>query len=380
MNRMIRTTLYTLFLFTAAGCSGSESPTPQPGPQPPATQLAAPVPTEVAGVTTENSFTVQWQAVVDAVSYTLQIDGGEEQSTPYTILTVPNCDPATAYTVRVKAVSGDTSKHTDSEWGSVVVTTQGSLPVERKDYKLVWSDEFDGTELDTSVWNYQQGGNGYGNQEKQYYTSRPENVRIEDGCLVIEARKERYESNDYTSARINSKGKKEFTYGRIEARIQLPSGAGTWPAFWMLGANHDVYKWPGCGELDIMEHVGKEPTMISHALHTSERNGGSSNNWNARTYIDGIEEGFHIFSVEWEQDWDSGDDLMQFLVDGQVTGRCYQPSGSDDNYKAWPFNKPFFLIFNVALGGTWGGPIDDTIFAEPVLMKVDYIRVYQRVD
>ena len=119
------------------------------------------------------------------------------------------------------------------------------------EYTLVWSDEFNGSALDEEVWGYNTGGSGWGNNELQYYTTRPENIRVQNGCLEIEARKETYENNEYTSARIHSKGKKEFTYGKIEARIKFPGGKGTWPAFWMLGSKGN---WPNCGEIDIIEH------------------------------------------------------------------------------------------------------------------------------
>ena len=133
------------------------------------------------------------------------------------------------------------------------VTAVASVAHSWGEYQLVWSEEFNGSALDESVWNYNIGGNGWGNNEKQYYTSRSENIRVQNGMLEIEARKESYENNNYTSARIHSKGKKEFTYGKVEARIKFPGGQGTWPAFWMLGSKGN---WPNCGEIDIIEHVG----------------------------------------------------------------------------------------------------------------------------
>ncbi len=387
-KKMFRNLLIILsgLLLAGASCSnGSEEPTPAPNPDPmpsTPTQLAAPLPLELSDLTTDNGFTVQWSAVAHADSYVYTVDGGEEKSTTDTRLALTGLAAETTYTVKVKARSDNPAAWSESGWGAVTVKTKaGTSPApERKEYKLVWSDEFDGSTLDTESWNYQIGGDGYGNQEKQHYTDRPENVRLEEGCLVIEARKEVYGKNSYTSGRINTKNKRSFAYGKIEARIQLPKGRGTWPAFWMLGANYDVYQWPRCGEIDIMEHVGKEPTMISHALHTFSKNGSNGQNWNARKYIDDIEEGFHTYTLVWEKDWDNGDDMLQFLVDDQVTATYYQPHGSDDDYKAYPFNKEFFLIFNIAVGGTWGGTIDDSIFANPVLMKVDYVRVYQRVE
>lgn len=355
-----------LLIFT--GCSGdSEEPAP-------AGRLTAPQPVAVPGQTEATAFAIQWEAVANADYYRYSVNDLEELTAAEPRITVSGLTPETSYTVRVQACSNDTAHYSASEWGTVTVRTTA-----RKPYKLVWSDEFDGTSLDLDVWDYQLGGGGFGNQEKQYYTDRPENVRLEDGCLVIEARKEAYGNNSYTSGRINSKNRKAFLYGKLEARLQLAKGAGTWSAYWMMGNNYDIYRWPACGEIDIMEHVGKDPTMISHALHTSEANGTNGRNWNSRKYFDNIEEGFHTYTFVWEKDWDNGDDLLQFMVDGAVTAQRYQPHGVSD-YKIWPFDKEFFLIFNLAIGGTWGGTIDDSIFNEPVQMKVDYIRVYQRAD
>ena len=151
------------------------------------------------------------------------------------------------------------------------------------EYELVWSDEFDGTDLDRSVWDYNTGGGGWGNQELQYYTDRTENVRVEDGNLVIEARKEKYDNRDYTSGRILSKGKKEFLYGKFEARIKFPGGKGTWPAWWMMGGSMN---WPACGEIDIQEHVGSQDTRVSFALHTPDKNGTKGNNWAETHFFD----------------------------------------------------------------------------------------------
>lgn len=255
-----------------------------------------------------------------------------------------------------------------------VTVTRTDLP-----YKLVWSDEFEGSSLDLTRWNYETGGGGWGNQEKQYYTSRPENIRLENGSLVIEAKKEVYQSNNYTSARINTRDKATFTYGKIEARISLPSGKGTWPAFWMLGANLTSARWPLCGEIDIMEHVGSQPTMISHAVHTSEKNGSKGNNWYNRQTRNNVEGEFHTYAIEWEKDFNEGDDCISFYIDDVKSATVWEPH-VNATIQQWPFNAGFFCILNLALGGTMGGTIDDTIFNNPTLMKVDYVRVYQRVN
>ena len=239
-------------------------------------------------------------------------------------------------------------------------------------YHLVWSDEFDGSALDESNWTPQIGGNGWGNQEAQYYTNRPENLRVEDGCLVIEARKEHYENNEYTSARIYSKGKREFTYGKLEARISLPSGGGLWPAFWTLGSHGN---WPNCGEIDIMEYVGNVPNRILGTLHTLKDRSGSKSS-RAYTGLTNIENNFHVYGVEWTCEEKSGKDVIRFYVDDVVYSEQVEAVIDDDEY--WPFNRPNYFIINMAVGGTLGGKIDDGIWASPRLMKVDWVRVYQR--
>ena len=154
------------------------------------------------------------------------------------------------------------------------------------EYELVWTDEFDGTELDRTSWNVEVNGNGGGNNELQYYTDRPVNLRVESGNLIIEARRENYGGRQYTSARINTMGKRTFLYGKIEARIMFPSGGGTWPAFWMMGNDYGRVGWPACGETDIVEHIGNEPQLVSHALHYPYKSGG--NCWSTRQYHEGV--------------------------------------------------------------------------------------------
>ena len=263
---------------------------------------------------------------------------------------------------------------------TVIVLQQGGTY--QGEYKLVWEDEFDGSSLNMDNWTIEVNATGGGNQEKQYYTDRPENIRVENGCLVLEARKEDYGTGsslrNYTSGRINSRGKQEFAYFKCEARIWLPSGRGTWPAFWMLGTKG---VWPTCGEIDIMEHVGSQPTMISHALHTRNANGTKGNNWNTRKYIEGMEGAWHIYAVEVMKDYMFGRDAIRFYIDDEITAITTEASDEHD-FEAWPFyydssyTNKFFVIFNLALGGTWGGSIDNDIF--PQQMKVDWVRVYQK--
>ena len=238
-------------------------------------------------------------------------------------------------------------------------------------YELVWSDEFEGNELDLNTWNIEVNGNGGGNNEAQYYTNRPENLRVENGCLVIEARKEQYENKEYTSGRINSKGKKEFCYGKLEARISLPSGGGLWPAFWTLGNRGN---WPNCGEIDIMEYVGNWPNRIMGTLHTVKDKSGSRSTKSVT--VDGVENNFHVYGVEWTQEETNGRDVIRFYVDEQVYSEQVESVIDDSDY--WPFDRPNYFIINMAVGGTLGGVIHDDIWAEPRLMKVDWVRVYQR--
>ena len=242
------------------------------------------------------------------------------------------------------------------------------------EYSLVWSDEFNGDKLDESVWNYNTGGNGWGNNELQYYTTRPENIRIVNGCLEIEARKENYENREYTSSRIYSKGKKSFLYGKMEARIKFPGGKGTWPAFWMMGESGN---WPKCGEIDIIEHIGSQDTRASFALHTQEKNGMNGKNWHSTHFFDyPLSNDFHVYGVEWCQEEENGKDRIRFTVDGVEYATAWENKIGD--HDSWPFYKPHYFILNLAIGGNMGGKVDDAIFNQKRIMYVDWVRVYQR--
>lgn len=242
------------------------------------------------------------------------------------------------------------------------------------EYKLVWSDEFDGTELDRNTWNIEKGGGGWGNNELQYYTDRPENLRVENGNLVIEARKETYQNREYTSARMQSRGKKEFLYGKVEARIKFPGGGGTWPAFWMMGNRGG---WPACGEIDIIEHVGNMDKRASAALHTPMANGSKGNNWSKTRWFDyNLSDDFHVYGVEWAQEENNGFDVIRFYVDNEVYAEAWETTRNNNDY--WPFDKPHYIIFNCAIGGNMGGRVDDNIFNQERKMFVDWVRVYQR--
>lgn len=234
---------------------------------------------------------------------------------------------------------------------------------------LVKSEEFnsDGAP-DPFLWSFNigTGANGWGNNELQYYTNRPENIKVENGVLKITARREQYMGSSYTSARIISKGKYEKKYGRIEARIKLPRGKGLWPAFWMLGANSDTETWPQCGEIDIMEYLGNSPTKIFGTVHGPGYSGGASISKNFYLSNSRFDTDFHIFGIEWDEN------RVNFYVDDFL----YHSVTPEDVPGEWVFNQPFYLILNVAVGGNLPGPPNsETPF--PQEMLVDYIRVYE---
>jgi beta-glucanase (GH16 family) len=236
-------------------------------------------------------------------------------------------------------------------------------------WTLVFADEFDHAgSLDGSKWGYELGY--IRNGEKQFYTSRPENVRIEDGTLVIEARKEPWQGFGYTSASVNTMGRFQFTYGRVEVRAKIPTGAGTWPAAWMLGVNRSEVGWPTCGEIDIMENVGFDPRRIVGTIHTAAYNHTKGTQKSANVELQAPWEDFHLYAMEWYPDH------LDIFVDGQKYF-TFTNDGSDDT-KTWPFNKPQYLLLNLAIGGSWGGQqgIDDTTF--PHRYVIDYVRIYQQ--
>lgn len=236
-------------------------------------------------------------------------------------------------------------------------------------YDLVWADEFNGNSINSSVWNHETGGWGWGNQELQNYTTREENSRIVNGKLVIEAKEESWQGNNYTSARMTTQGKKEFQYGRIDIRATLPEGQGIWPALWMLGANFGSVGWPHCGEMDIMELVGHEPAKVHGTAHWGPQGQEwSFNNGNSYNLLAGnkFSDKYHVFTLLWEENevkWLVNDNQFFSLTPATVNGD-------------YPFNDPFFFIFNIAVGGLWpGSPNASTVF--PQKMTVDYIRVFQ---
>ena len=232
---------------------------------------------------------------------------------------------------------------------------------------LVWSDEFNGKSINSSNWSYDTGGNGWGNNELENYTNSSKNAYVTGGYLVIEARKETKENNNYTSARMISKDKKTFTYGRIDFRAKLPKGQGIWPALWMLGNNITTTPWPACGEIDIMELLGHEPNKAYSTIHWGAAGGASTHiGGNYSLTSQAFSDNFHLFSLKWEVN------KLSFLIDDILFFTADKSQVNGD----YPFDKPFFFIMNVAVGGNWPGNPDATT-AFPQRMIVDYVRVYQ---
>ena len=254
-----------------------------------------------------------------------------------------------------------------------VVITPTAVDAGIKDFaqytELKWNDEFDGGALDQTKWGYDLGNNnGWGNNELEYYTNTTDNAYVTGGNLVIQANKQSQGGRDYTSARLLTKGKQNFGFGRLDVRAKLPKGQGLWPAIWMLGADIDQNNWPLCGEIDIVELRGQDPTKILSTMHfgtsvATHMYKGISNVTlpNSASYADD----FHVFSVI------RGQDQMRFFVDGAL---YYTFTASDAS--PYPFNNPFFMVLNVAVGGDFlGNPDATTVF--PQQMTVDYVRYYQ---
>ena len=240
--------------------------------------------------------------------------------------------------------------------------------------ELIWSDEFNGSGAPSSDnWTYDigHGSSGWGNNEVQYYTDERKNVRLEDGKLIIEALKE---DGEWTSARVKTQGKQSFRYVTVKARAKLPTGSGTWPAIWMLGSDITEVGWPACGEIDIMEHVGKDPGVVHSALHTPSSHGNTQNTGHME--VPDFSQEFHVYEAEWTPE------RITFRIDGEEF-YSYEPTEKND--QTWPYNDQFFIIMNIAMGGNWGSDpqyesggmkngIDPDL--QSARMEVDYIRVY----
>ena len=240
-------------------------------------------------------------------------------------------------------------------------------------WQLVWSDEFDepdGSVPDPAKWNYTTGGSGFGNGELQYYTDDPQNAYIENGMLTIKAENKTYMGRDYVSARLNTMVKGTWKYGRFEIRAKLPNTQGIWPAFWMLPANINYGNWPASGEIDIMELIGREPGRVYGTLHYGnphESQQGNYDLYDSKTFADD----FHVFTLEWEPN------QFRWYVDGNLFRTINQwfTSAPGRTFPA-PFDQPFYLIINLAVGGHWPGS-PDSLSTFPQSLYVDYVRIYQ---
>lgn len=317
------------------------------------------VTTEIVGANTQNpngdgsgkvNFSV---SATNATAYTVNFGNGESKYQTTGDFTV------TYSTSGINTYSVDVYAH---NFGENIKTTIPITVLKGNSASLLWSDEFnvDGAP-NSSKWGYDTGtgSGGWGNNESQYYTSRPENVTISNGILKITAKKEAYLGSNYTSARMLTKGKFSFKYGRVEISAKLPGGGGTWPALWMLGDNISTVSWPACGETDIMEYAGNRVNKITAALHYPGHSGG--NPFGGNTTISNAETEFHIYSLDWRETY------IKIYVDNQLFL-------SFANNSSVPFNQNFFLIFNCAMGGSYGGAIDPNFVSST--FEIDYVRVY----
>lgn len=245
------------------------------------------------------------------------------------------------------------------------------------DYNLVWSDEFDYEGLPlTTKWDYDTGGSGFGNNELQYYTNNGNNAWVDGSKLIIEAKKEDFTSGgktwNYTSARLVTRNKAQWRYGKIQVSAKLPTGRGSWPAIWMLPTNYIYGSWPNSGEIDIMEHVGYDQNRIHGSIHTQAYNHKIGTQKGGSTVKSDASTAFHVYEIEWFPD------QILFKVDG-VTYYRYRPLNllAQPKNAHWPFDNPFHLLINIAVGGDWGAAqgMDNNSF--PWRMEVDYVRVYQ---
>lgn len=245
--------------------------------------------------------------------------------------------------------------------------------MENLPYVLVWSDEFNYEGApDPDKWSYDVGGSGWGNNELQYYTAG-DNVYVDGEKMIIQVRHETMMQREVTSTRITTKGKCDWLYGKVEVRAKLPKGLGTWPAIWMLPSGKAYGGWPACGEIDIMEHVGYDFGRIYSTVHTAAFNHVKGTQKGDDTICPHVDTEFHLYAVEWQPD------KLRFFVDGNEIF-TYEPAvlSAEVTFEEWPFDKPFYLLINVAFGGNWGGAKGVDYSVLPVTMEIDYVRVYQR--
>lgn len=253
--------------------------------------------------------------------------------------------------------------------GGGAVATDDPAPDPRFEDTPSWQDEFDyDGRPDPLKWGYDTGGHGWGNNELQTYTRSGDNAFVRDGALHIVARRQHRKGRGYTSARLVSKGRGDFLYGRFEVRARLPPGRGTWPAIWMLPTGNAYGGWPKSGEIDIMEHVGFDPDVVHVTMHTEAYNHVKGTQKSATKRVPGATETFHVYRVDWTPD------AIRGYIDGEP---MYEFANEGSGPAAWPFDQPFHFLLNIAVGGNWGGQqgVDEAAF--PATMAVDYVRVYR---
>ena len=248
-------------------------------------------------------------------------------------------------------------------------TTPSDTIPEIPGYTLVWNDEFDGNYIDLTKWEYEVNGDGGGNNELQYYTASPKNSFLENGRLIIKAISESYQNRNFTSARIRSKGRGDWLYGRVEVSAKIPKGVGTWPAIWMLSTDWSYGGWPESGEIDIMEHVGYDPNVVHGSVHTKAYNHTIGTQKTSKLTIPTATSEFHKYIIEWF------DDHIDFFIDDT---KYFTFNNENNGWESWPFDKRFHLILNVAVGGNWGGVYGVDVKAFPAQMEVEYVRVYKK--
>jgi beta-glucanase (GH16 family) len=254
-----------------------------------------------------------------------------------------------------------------------VIVTNTNQNVVDKNWQFettpLWEDNFDGTNVDATKWTFETGGNGWGNNELQYYTSGA-NSTITNGVMNITAKKEVFSGSQYTSSRMISKGKGDWLYGRFEVKAKIPKGRGTWPAIWMLPSDNSYGIWPASGEIDIMEHVGYDQDNVHCSVHTSAYNHTRGTQKTASKIITGASNDFHIYRVDW----------TPFSVKGFIDGVSYfEFKNENTGFAAWPFNKNYHILLNFAVGGNWGGAqgVDDAAY--PASLAIDYVKVYKMI-
>lgn len=341
----------TLLFLAMLGCSSGDSASNIPDN----TQINVVINTEIVGTTSSmpngnGSGTVKFDiSPNNAVSYKIVFGDGEMIETATGVFTHTYSSSGTkTYEVKVTAFNG--LKYFDATKSIVVFVATSQI----------WGDEFDVDGApDSNKWGYDLGAGGWGNNEPQYYTNRSENVRIQGGVLRIITKKENYLGSNYTSARLLSKGKFSFKYGKVEFRAKMPVGGGTWPALWMLGDNIGTVGWPACGEIDIMEHLGNQQNKIYGTLHYPGHSGATADS--STTMISNADTEFHVYTLDWRAD------SIKFYVDSQL----FKTFANSANV---PFNQNFFLIMNCAIGGNFGGTIDPNFVSST--FEIDYVRIY----